>query len=183
LLVLERGYGFEEFGASERPYAPFIGRGVVQITFKANYERTLAVIERMAERLAAASDPDAGYAAEAVTAMKRDIKSPADPRYAFLTSAAYFYWSKGVEKAGTLGATASFAGGHAADVWVSGSGREWQAIKAEAEAKLVGETDPAKRKKLEATIRDMNSTISRATVKEATYARAYSELSKKKATP
>jgi hypothetical protein len=109
LLVLEKGHGFEEYGASARDYAPFVGRGVVQVTWKQNYEKTLAILDLAADRLVAAKDPDAGFAQEAVAAIRRDTRTPADVRFAFLFSAAYLYWSKGANKAATLGASASFA--------------------------------------------------------------------------
>lgn len=226
LAVLDSGQGLTEKGASSRPYAPFVGRGPIQVTHRPGYMKSLAYTETAAERLAAqatANDAtiaathamglvepwlepettqiraDATLANEAVAAIKADITKAADTRYAFLFSAAMMQWTPGAKNAASLGSAASFAGGKPADQWVSGAKQPWATTKAEAEAKLkaardrlarpavAGDgTDAAERaaaekavKSATATINDMASTISRATVKEATYRRAFAELSKK----
>ena len=91
-----------EIGAEKRSYAPFIGRGPIQVTWEAGYVQALAYVERRGEQLEAeATDLEtktpgspeavrkrelAALAKEATTAIKGDIKEAANPKYAFLFS-------------------------------------------------------------------------------------------------
>jgi hypothetical protein len=85
-----------ELGASSRPYAPFIGRGPIQVTWEAGYVQAIAYVEARGEQLEAeataleATAPGsaevarlrelAALAKEAKTAIKGDIKEAANPK-------------------------------------------------------------------------------------------------------
>ena len=85
-------------GGKVNPYgnAEFIGRGPVQVTFRAEYVEALAMIERAGEdyqKLADKGDKEAAkYAAlakRAVKAIKKDSRQAANPEFSFLFSAAF----------------------------------------------------------------------------------------------
>ena len=160
----------EEEGGKEQPYAPFQGRGPVQVTHEENYVQSLAYIEKRIEQLEnkieenekriakleapkqagppeegeqapaegeqAPADPTAEISRlkaeiekakqqvkdlrEAHSAVKGDPKKAADPRYAFLFSAAYMHMTGGVKASARLGDTAPFVGTGPEDRWVTG---------------------------------------------------------------
>jgi hypothetical protein len=150
-----------EIGASTRPYAPFIGRGPIQVTWEAGYVQSIAYIEARGEQLAAEAataeqagpgSPDAkrlrelaDLAAEAKTAIKGNIKEAANPRYTFLFSTALMHINRGVKRSANLKGLAgpAFAGNSNEDQWVTNFQETFQdtldkapARKAAAEARL-----------------------------------------------
>jgi hypothetical protein len=103
---------------------------------------------------------------ETVAAVKADPAEAANPKYAFLFSAAYMHWTKGVKGSGTIGGggTAEKPAGDAAwtgagpeDRWVTGRSTPWP----------------------EGSSRDMTSVHGRAAIKKATYQRGVQVLSAK----
>jgi hypothetical protein len=126
-----------EVGASTRPYAPFIGRGPIQVTWEAGYVQSIAYIEARGEQLtteAAALEQStpgspeakrlrelAALAAEAKTAIKGDITEAANPKYTFLFSTALMHINRGVKRSANLKGVASpaFAGNSSEDQWVT----------------------------------------------------------------
>ena len=118
---------------AKQPYAPFIGRGPIQVTYEAGYVQALAYLEKRAEQLdvpagkagtatAKRANELAAKAREAAAAIKRNIKDAANPKYAFLFSAAFMHNVKGVRRSAELTGKAepSFAGNAAEDAWVTG---------------------------------------------------------------
>jgi hypothetical protein len=126
-----------EIGASTRPYAPFIGRGPIQVTWEAGYVQSIAYIEARGEQLAAEAaaaeqaapgSPEAkrlrelaALAAEAKTAIKGNIAEAANPKYTFLFSTALMHINRGVKRSASLKGVASpaFAGNSNEDQWVT----------------------------------------------------------------
>lgn len=126
-----------EIGASSRPYAPFIGRGPIQVTWEAGYVQAVAYVEARGEQLEAeAADLEktapgspevirlrelAALAKEAKTAIKGDIKEAANPKYTFLFSTALMHITRGVKRSANLKGVASpaFAGNSNEDQWVT----------------------------------------------------------------
>jgi hypothetical protein len=150
-----------EQGAEKRPYAPFIGRGPIQVTWEAGYIQALAYVERRGEQLEAEAvdletkTPDspaavrkrelAALAKEATTAIKGDIKEAANPKYAFLFSLGAMELTRGVKRSANLKgiSSPSFAGNRDEDQWVTNFTESFQdtldkapARKAEAEERL-----------------------------------------------
>ena len=150
-----------ELGAEKRPYAPFIGRGPIQVTWEAGYIQALAYVELRGEQLEAeAADLEtktpgspeaarkrqlAALAKEATTAIKGDIKEAANPKYAFLFSLGAMELTRGVKRSANLKGISSpaFAGNRDEDQWVTNFTESFQdtldkapARKAEAEARL-----------------------------------------------
>jgi hypothetical protein len=150
-----------EVGASTRPYAPFIGRGPIQVTWEAGYVQSIAYIEARGEQLTAEAaaleqatpgSPEAkrlrelaALAAEAKTAIKGDITEAANPKYTFLFSTALMHINRGVKRSANLKGVASpaFAGNSSEDQWVTNFQESFQdtldkapARKAAAEARL-----------------------------------------------
>jgi hypothetical protein len=150
-----------EIGASTRPYAPFIGRGPIQVTWEAGYVQSIAYIEARGEQLtaeaataeqAAPDSPEAkrlrelaALAAEAKTAIKGNIEEAANPKYTFLFSTALMHINRGVKRAANLKGVArpAFAGNSNEDQWVTNFQETFQetldkapARKAAAEARL-----------------------------------------------
>ena len=150
-----------EQGAEKRPYAPFIGRGPIQVTWEAGYIQALAYVERRGEQLEAeAADLEtktpgspeavrkrelAALAKEATTAIKGDIKEAANPKYAFLFSLGAMELTRGVKRSANLKGISSpaFAGNRDEDQWVTNFTESFQdtldkapARKAEAEARV-----------------------------------------------
>jgi len=179
-----------EVGADKRPYAPFQGRGPVQVTWESGYVQTIAYLETRAEELAAQADQasaeeqglggeggasvpggsaklreQADLARKAVDAIKQDPAEAANPDYAFLFSAAFMQMAGGVRSSARLGQTAGFAGNSAEDRWVTGRSTSLQA----GLEKAIAEKDTAAQS-------DMRSTLARAKIKRETYARAVSVL-------
>jgi len=202
-----------EVGAGKRPYAPFKGRGPVQVTWEHGYVQTLAYLEMQAKRLAALAEEkekqlaeevkatgivnpwpgdsdtepihaeirnpwledearrthaDASLTREAFDAITADITEAANPKYAFLFSAAYMHMAGGVRSSARLGTQENFPGNELEDRWVTGRRISFETTLAKAQEK--GN---------KAVERDMLSAINRAKVKRDTYARAVSVLSKK----
>ena len=152
-----------EQGAEKRPYAPFIGRGPIQVTWEAGYIQALAYVELRGEQLEAeAADLEtktpgspeatrkrelAALAKEATTAIKGDIKEAANPKYAFLFSLGAMELTRGVKRSANLKGISSpaFAGNRDEDQWVTNFTESFQdtldkapARKAEAEARAQG---------------------------------------------
>jgi hypothetical protein len=150
-----------EQGADKRPYAPFIGRGPIQVTWEAGYIQALAYVELRGEQLEAEATeletktpgtPEAArkrrlaaLAKEAATAIKGDIKEAANPKYAFLFSLGAMELTRGVKRSANLKGISSptFAGNRDEDQWVTNFTESFQetldkapARKAEAEARL-----------------------------------------------
>lgn len=189
----------EERGGKNLSYAPFYGRGTAHTTFEYNYVQTLAYLEKMAQQLddqakAKQAEKDkmgeevdaetkikalfeiqriqerATLVREAWQAVKGNIDEAANPKYAFLFSAAYMHMSGGVKRSAELSgqSTAAFAGPGAEDQWVTGQGQSFEASRAQAEA--AGE---------EKKVKAFDSAISRAKIKKATFERAVAVLGKK----
>jgi len=179
-----------EVGADKRPYAPFQGRGPVQVTWEHGYVQTIAYLETRAEELAAQADQasaeeqglggeggasipggsdklrrQADVARRAVDAIKLDPAEAANSEYAFLFSAAFMQMAGGVRSSARLGQTAGFAGNSAEDRWVTGRSTSLAA----GLAKALADKDTAAES-------DMRSTLARAKVKRETYARAVAVL-------
>ena len=96
----------EEFGAEKRKYAPFVGRGPLQVTWADKYVRALAYMEVEAERLfAAGQKAEARRIAAGVRAIKGDIKQAANPDYAFIFSAGFMHSVGGVQRSAGLAGT------------------------------------------------------------------------------
>ena len=103
-----------EIGASARSYAPFIGRGPIQVTWEAGYVQAIAYVEARREDFEAEAaalektapgTPEvtrlrelAALAKEAKTAIKGDITEAANPKYTFLFSTALMHITRGVER-------------------------------------------------------------------------------------
>jgi hypothetical protein len=100
-----------EYGQDNSAWAPFVGRGPVQVTWDYNYLQTLAYLEIQADRLHARAKEartggdmdearrladDAAYARSAVADIKRDFTIAGHPDRAFLFSAAYMHMTHGV---------------------------------------------------------------------------------------
>jgi hypothetical protein len=186
--------------AEKRPYAPFVGRGPLQVTDTGNYLRGLAYLQVQADQLTAQGGRDAevDLLREAVVAIKRDITEAANPKYAFLMSAAMMHGASGVRASDHLGATAAFAGNGAADSWMTGRGAAAETFaETEARAKterpaaqaaltaaeaatpqVPGDIEAARKrlKSIDATLNDMTSTIRGSNQKSAAYARAHRVL-------
>ena len=189
----------EERGGKNLSYAPFYGRGTAHTTFEYNYVQTLAYLEKMAQQLddqaktKQAEKDKMGEEVDATTkisalfeiqriqeraklvreawqAVKGNIDEAANPKYAFLFSAAYMHMSGGVKRSAELSgqSSATFAGPGAEDQWVTGQGQSFEASRAQAEA--AGE---------EKRVKAFDSAISRAKIKKATFERAVAVLSKK----
>jgi hypothetical protein len=226
----ETGGVLEEKGGEKRSYAPFQGRGPVQVTHEENYVQTLAYIQKRIEDLEkkitekekritgleaqkqAGTPPEGGQASpdptaeinqlkaeveklkkqvedlkEAHSAVKGDPKKAADPKYAFLFSAAYMHMTGGVRASGRLGDTAAFVGNRAEDAWVTG-GNVQQVETPEGTTKNVSMTFEQRRAYaaehgLTQLERDMKSAISRGDKKSKVYGMAVSVLGSENAIP
>ena len=125
---------------------------------------------------------------DAIKAIKTDPKAAADPKYAFLLSAAHMHQTGAVAATGGLGATAEFTGNGAADRWVTGGNngmtfeqRRLQNVEEleQLREQAANESDPVAHKALELSIdkrttliRDMGSARDRGGVKAKVYAAA-----------
>src|SRR6185503_3854255 len=85
----------------------FIGRGPVQVTHGYNYMQTLIYMEELAKQ---AKDDEKALLEEAITAIKKDPRQAANPKYSFLFSAAFMQMSGGVKASGSLTGKATFSG-------------------------------------------------------------------------
>lgn len=149
-LAGETGGVLEEVEGEKRSYAPFQGRGAVQITGPEIYAKALGTLQQRRDQIAAqltsgAAKEEANALRqqlmqldEAINAIKADPKAAADKRYAFLLSAANMHKTGAVGATSRMGATAVFAGNGPADSWVSGGnkGMTFDARKAENEKEL-----------------------------------------------
>ena len=233
----ESGGVLEEVGGEKRSYAPFQGRGPIQVTHPENYARALGTLQQrryqieaqiqtqatniailMSERDKATDATqkqeviariDAAHAAvdvfrlqmmqldDTIGAVSADPKAAADPKHAFLISAALMHKTGATIATGKLGASAPFVGNGPADTWVSGGnkGMTFDARKAENEAELAeinaqlaSETDADKIKDLQGSaaargrlIQDMVSAKSRGRKKAAVYAAGFAILTQENA--
>ena len=162
----------EERGASSRRYAPFIGRGPLQTTWRSGYMRALAYLEVQAERLLQLNArPSAELAARAVKAIKGDIRAAANPHHGALFAAAYMHCIHGVELAARLaGQNPQFPGNGPEDMWMTG-GVHIATKLARARAKLAQATTPAATAAAQRAVRDWESATRGARLKKAAYAR------------
>lgn len=233
----ESGGVLEEVGGEKRSYAPFQGRGPIQVTHPENYARALGTLQQRRDQIEAqietqatniailmserdkATDAtqkqeviariDAAHAAvdvfrlqmmqldDTIGAVSADPKAAADPKHAFLISAALMHKTGATIATGKLGASAPFVGNGPADTWVSGGnkGMTFDARKAENEAELAeinaqlaSETDADKIKDLQGSaaargrlIQDMVSAKSRGRKKAAVYAAGFAILTQENA--
>jgi hypothetical protein len=163
----------EEFGAEGRDYAPFVGRGPLQVTWADKYVRALAYMEVEAERLFAAGQKDeARRIAAGVRAIKGDIKQAANPDYAFIFSAGFMHALGGVQRAaGLSGTNPTFGGAGAEDTWMTGG---LNIEKTLTELRKNPSANAAK-------ITEIEALKGRAAMKRAAYERAVVVLSAKKA--
>jgi hypothetical protein len=94
----------------------FVGRGAVQVTFKHYYVQTIAVMEKRAEELEAAGDPqsleDAARIRHSCNAIKADPEQAANPEHTFLFSAAFWQMPDGNGRTGAAKANAGSIFGH-----------------------------------------------------------------------
>jgi hypothetical protein len=107
---------------------------------------------------------------ETVAAIKADPDEAANPKYAFLFSAAYMHWTKGVKGSGSIGdggkdgkpaPDAAWTGAGPEDRWVTGRSTPWP----------------------ESESRDIKSVHGRAAIKKETYKRGVEVLSAKMVKP
>lgn len=105
----------------------FIGRGPVQVTHRGEYVESIAMLEKTAEqyeRDAKAGDTKAAdlakVAREAATAVKADPKQAANPKYAFLFSAALMKKRGADVTVANQQPGAAWTGDDAASSWVAG---------------------------------------------------------------
>lgn len=123
----------------------FIGRGPVQVTNNFNYAKALIYLEQLART---SKGQDAIEIHKAVKAIKKNPGEAANPKYAFLFSAAYMQMSGGLDRAAELGDKSAreksgnpnepankpdFNGTDAASRWVSGGTTNFKAKLAEKE--------------------------------------------------
>jgi hypothetical protein len=162
----------EEFGAEKRDYAPFVGRGPLQVTWADKYIRAMAYMEVEAERLFAAGQKDeARRIAAGVRAIKGNIKEAANPDYAFIFSAGFMHALGGVQRAaGLAGTQPTFGGAGAEDTWMTGG---LNIEKTLTELRKNPSANAAK-------IAEIEALKGRAAMKRAAYERAVAVLSAKK---
>ena len=100
----------------------FIGRGPLQVTHRAIYVQVIAFLEKRAEQADAEKDTDTAEKARAAAkALKEDPKNAADPKYAFLVSAAFMQMAGGVRRSAKLqGKEPDFKGLGSESVWMTG---------------------------------------------------------------
>ncbi len=118
---------------------------------------------------------------ECVKAVKADVRQAANPKYAYLFSAAYMHAAGGVESSGKVGETTTFDGRGPDEDWESGGNSQ------------VDLNDPSGKTRKQYTFReyrdlqaskgkntsDMDAAIARGKVKQAVYAAAYKILKAK----
>lgn len=150
-LAGETGGVLEELEGDKRSYAPFQGRGAIQITGPEIYAKALGTMQQRRDQIAAQMASSAAKVEanslrqqliqldEAINAVRADPKAAADPKYGFLLSAANMHKTGAVSATSRLGATAVFAGNGPADTWVSGgnNGMTFDERKAQNETELV----------------------------------------------
>jgi predicted chitinase len=196
----------DEKTIQQKEYAKkgFAGRGPVQVTGEYNYVQSLAYLEKDAEMLRKSPNEDDRYLAaraqEAADAIKKDPKNAANPRYAFLFSAAFMQMAGGVRRSPQLqDRNPQFPGNSVEDSWVSGHHHKTEL--ADATARLAtaqknlsaAEADPATSKaaldaakasvKTESnSVQEWSSTVTQGVVKAATFQKAIEVLGRKDVT-
>ncbi len=94
----------------------FVGRGAVQVTFRYYYVQAIAVMEKRAEELEAAGDPesmaDAARIRRSCNAIKADPEQAANPEHTFLFSAAFWQMPDGNGRTGAAKANNGNMFGH-----------------------------------------------------------------------
>ncbi len=117
--------GFEQMSAEADPKSvgEFKGRGPLQVTFQENYVKALAYLDTQIETYDKAGKKDeADRLREVSRAVKADPAAAADPKYAFIFSAAHMHASGGVEKVESLkGREPRFNGNGDEDSWEAGN--------------------------------------------------------------
>ena len=100
----------------------FIGRGPLQVTHRAVYVQVIAFLDKRAQQADAEKDADtADKARAAMKALEEDPRNAADPKYAFLISAAFMQMAGGVRRSAKLqGQTPGFEGLGPESVWMTG---------------------------------------------------------------
>lgn len=158
---------FEEKKGEVRKYAPFWGRGPVQVTWREMYLQTLAYLQARINQMRDSNpyDKDLPAAEAALAAIKRTPAAASNPQFTFLFSAAYMHMTSGVKRSASVGANPRFAGNGAEDRWVSSHRNPYAVTLQEAIAK--GD---------QGAINDMKSAIARAIIKRDTYLRTYDVL-------
>ncbi|MFO0750873.1 MAG: hypothetical protein U1F43_35160 [Myxococcota bacterium] len=129
-----KGANFYRPGGSVNPNGnyEFLGRGPIQVTHKAQYVETIAMLEHMAEQWLAdaaketdatkkAEDEKLGKkCAEAATAVKKDPSAAARPEYSLLFSAATMKRAGGDVSSGDVKPGQTWNGVDGASGWVAG---------------------------------------------------------------
>jgi hypothetical protein len=209
------GDAMVEKDAKGRSYAPFQGRGPLQVTNKGAYIRAIAYLATRSDQLKKEIDDKTNQKAdlekepkpsedqkkkldqlkdeitkltkqkadidECVAAVKADVRQAANPKYAYLFSAANMHAAGGVESSGKVGETTKFDGRGPDEDWESGGNQQ------------VDLDDPSGKTKKSYTFEeyrdlelkhgkntsDMDSAIARGKVKQAVYAAAYKILKAK----
>lgn len=81
----------------------FIGRGPLQVTHRAVYVQVIAFLDKRVQQATEEKDWEtARLAREAEDALKADPRNAADPKYAFLVSAAFMQMAGGVRRSAML---------------------------------------------------------------------------------
>lgn len=94
-------YGKSQPEAAEIMNKTFIGRGAVQVTLDSNYTMTLIYLEEILKNTE--NEDDRALIKEALFTIKQDPSQAANPKFAFLFSAAYMHMSGGVKDTANLG--------------------------------------------------------------------------------
>jgi hypothetical protein len=171
----------KEVGGEGKSYAPFYGRGPLQVTNEEGYVQSLAYLETRAEQLEKeGKTDDAALAREAVVEIRRQPDAALDPKYTYLFSAAFMHQGGGVRGAHTVTAGAIFHGGPEAGWMIGGNldAKLANAIKMQREAKT-----PAERSQGEAIEREIRRAMKKAEEKAAAYKVALGVLGSKPTVP
>ncbi|MDT7543555.1 MAG: hypothetical protein QOE33_3459 [Acidobacteriota bacterium] len=103
----------------------FIGRGPLQVTHRAIYVQVIAFLDKRVQQATADKDDEtAKIALEAENALKADPRNAADPKYAFLVSAAFMQMAGGVRRTSLLGKKPGFEGEGPESIWMTGKNLE-----------------------------------------------------------
>jgi uncharacterized protein DUF4157 len=213
------GNAMVEKGAKGRSYAPFQGRGPLQVTGGPAYIRTLTYLKARGDQLDAEiktktktktdlegkANPSAEEKtqiteldAQIATATKQkaeidecvkvctaDVRQAANPKFAYLFSAAYMHASRGVEKSGQVGATTVFDGVGPDESWESGGNNQVDLDNPGSDPtrpnmkSYTFEQYKALQQKHSKPTSDMDSAIRQGKIKQAVYASAYAVLNAK----
>lgn len=103
----------------------FIGRGPLQVTHRAVYVQVIAFLDKRVQQAKQEKDWEtARVAREAQDALQADPRNAADPRYAFLISAAFMQMAGGVRRSASLKGRKNlpdFTGKGPESTWMTGS--------------------------------------------------------------